>query len=222
MNKTGNNVAEFMEKRVSTKGNNQQVVHSQTQSWDNVVSRLLVVRNVAKKDKKQQFTNLYHHINADLLRQGFLKLEAAVGCDGVTWFDYTSSLEENIQALHQKLQRGNYKPKPARQVFIAKEDDSERGLSILCLEDKIVQQATVLLLNKIYETDFLGFSYGFRPGRGQHDVLDALHIAIMKMKVNWVLDLDVSKFSDTVEHGWLIKFIEHRIGDKSIIWLIKQ
>lgn len=224
MNKAGNNVAEFMEKRVSTKGNNQQHARIQTQSWDNTTSRLLVVRNAARKDKKQQFTNLYHHIDENLLRESFLKLKrrSAAGYDGVTWFDYASSLDSNIQTLHRKLHQGSYKPKPARQVFIPKEDGSERGLSIICLEDKIVQQAMVQVLNQIYETDFLGFSYGFRPERGQHDALDALHMAIMKRKVNWVLDLDISKFFDTVEHDWLIKFIEHRIGDKRITRLIRQ
>jgi len=200
MNKTGNNVAEFMEKRVSTKGNNQQHARIQTQSRDNATSRLLVVRNAARKDKKQQFTNLYHHIDENLLRESFLKLKrrSAAGYEGVTWFDYASSLDSNIQTLYRKLHQGAYKPKPARQMFIPKEDGSERGLSIICLEDKIVQQAAVQVLNQIYETDFFGFSYGFRPERGQHDALDALHVAIMKRKVNWVLDLDISKFFDTV------------------------
>ena len=224
MNKTCNNAAEFMERRVSTKGNNQQYDRSQTQSWDDATSRLLVVRNAAMKDKKQQFTNLFHHIDEDLLRQSFLQLKrrSAPGCDGITWANYALHLNTNIQALHQRLHLGSYRPKPAKRVFIPKEDGSERPLSIICLEDKIVQHATVQVLNQIYETDFLGFSYGFRPGRGQHDALDALHVAIMTKKVNWVLDLDISKFFDTVEHDWLIKFIEHRIGDKRIIRLIKQ
>ena len=224
MNKTGNNGAEFMEGRVSTKGNNQQHARIQTQSWENTTSRLLVVRKVAKREKKQQFTNLFHHINEDLLWQSFLQLkrQSSAGCDGVLWSDYAENLHSNIQALHSRLQKGSYKPKPARRVFISKEDGSERPLSIICVEDKIVQQATVQVLNQIYETDFLGFSYGFRSGKGQHDALDALHVAIMKRKVNWVLDLDISKFFDQVEHKWLIQFLQHRILDKKILRLIKQ
>jgi len=224
MNKTGNNVAELMEKRISTKGNNQQYARIQTQSWENTMSRLLIVRKAARKDKKQQFTNLYHHIGEPLLRQSFLQLKrnSAPGCDGITWSMYALESDSLIKELHRKLHTGSYKPKPARRVFIPKEDGSERPLSIICLEDKIVQQATVLVLNQVFEVDFLGFSYGFRPKRGQHDALDALHVAISKRKVNWVLDLDISKFFDTVEHGWLIKFIQHRIGDKRVLRLIKQ
>jgi len=216
MNKTGNNVAELMEKRISTKGNYQQDARIQTQSWENTMSRLLVVRKAARRDKKQQFTNLYYHIDEPLLRQSFLKLKRKVapGCDGITWTMYSLELDHHIKELHRKLHTGSYKPKPARRVFIPKEDGSERPLSIICLEDKIVQQATVIVLNQIFEVDFLGFSYGFRPERGQHDALDALHVAISKRKVNWVLDLDISKFFDTVEHGWLMKFVQHRIGDK--------
>lgn len=224
MNKTGNNVAEFMEERILTKGNNQQCARIQTQSWENTMSRLLIVRKVARKDKKQQFTNLFHHINEALLRNSFLKLKrkSAPGCDGVTWQQYVTTLDENIHSLHQRLNKGSYKPKPARRVFIPKEDGSMRPLSIICLEDKIVQQATVEVLNKIYETDFLGFSYGFRPNRGQHDALDALTVAIIKRRVNWVLDLDISKFFDMVEHDWLLQFIQHRIQDKRVIRLLTQ
>jgi len=176
MNKTGNNVAELMEKRISTKGNNQQDARIQTQSWENTMSRLLVVRKAARRDKKQQFTNLYHHIDEPLLRHSFLKLKrnSASGCDGITWTMYSLELEHRIKELHRKLHLGSYKPKPARRVFIPKEDGSERPLSIICLEDKIVQQATAMVLNQIFEVDFLGFSYGFRPDRGQHDALDAL------------------------------------------------
>jgi RNA-directed DNA polymerase len=224
MNKTCNNAAEFMERRVSTKGNSQQHDRSQTQSWNNTTLRLLAVRNAARMDKKRQFTNLYHHINIELLKESFLQLKrrSAPGYDGVSWFDYAIELDSNINKLHSKLHSGNYRPKPARRVFIEKEDGTQRALSIICLEDKIVQQATAQVLNQIYEVDFMGFSYGFRAGRGQHDAMDALHIAIMKKKVNWVLDLDISKFFDTVEHDWLIKFIQHRIVDKRVLRLIKQ
>lgn len=224
MNNTSNDVEEFMEGRVSTKGNSHQCARIQTQCWENTMSRLLAVREAAKKDKKQQFTNLYHHINETLLRQSFMQLkrQSASGTDGVTWSQYLENLSDNISTLHQRLQNGGYKPKPARRVYIPKEDGTQRPLSIICLEDKIVQQATVLVLAQVYETDFLGFSYGFRPGRGQHDALDALHVAIMKRKVNWVLDLDISKFFDTVEHDWLMKFIQHRVVDKRILRLIRQ
>ena len=209
MNNTLNTVAEFMEGRISTKGNSQQCARIQTQGWDNTMSRLLAVRKVAKGDKKQQFTNLFHHINEDLLKQSFqqLKRQSAPGCDGVTWAEYAEKLCVNINNLHQRLHSGSYKPKPARRVFIPKEDGTQRPLSIICVEDKIVQQATVNIMNHIYEVDFLGFSYGFRPDRGQHDALDALHVAVMKRKVNWVLDLDISKFFESVEHEWLIKFL---------------
>jgi len=140
----------------------------------------------------------------------------------MTWRQYSANLNEHIHALHQKLQQGRYKPKPARRVFIPKEDGTERALSIICLGDKIVQQATVHVLNQVYETNFLGFLYGFRPDRGQHDALDALQVAIMKRKVNWVQDLDISKFFYTVEHDWLIRCIQHRVSDKRVIRLIRQ
>ena len=135
----------------------------------------------------------------------------------MTWAQYAEQLCENISTLHQRLRNGNYKPRPARRVFIPKEDGTQRPLNIICLEDKIVQQATVSVMNHIYEIDFLGFSYGFRSGRGQHDALDALHVAVMKRKVNWVLDLDISKFFESVEHEWLIKFLQHRVLDKRIL-----
>jgi RNA-directed DNA polymerase len=224
MNKTSNDVAEFMEGRVSTKGNSQQCARTQTQSWEHTMSRLLAVREAAKKDKRQQFTNLYHHIKKALLKQSFMQLkrQSAPGLDGVTWSEYSEHLSDNIDKLNLRLQNGRYKPKPARRVYIPKEDGTQRPLSIICLEDKIVQQAAVTVLNQVYETDFLGFSYGFRPNRGQHDALDSLYIALMKRKVNWVLDLDISKFFDTVEHDWLLKFIQHRVTDKRILRLIRQ
>lgn len=213
-----------MEERVSTKGNSQQIDHHQTQSWSMVDSRLLTVREAAKKDKTLQFNNLFHHLTEDLLIQSYRKLKrhSAAGCDKVTWQDYAENEQRNIACLYQRLQTAQYKPKPARRVFIAKEDGSERPLSIQCLEDKIVQQAVVHVLNQIYEVDFMGFSYGFRPERSQHDALDSLYMAIMKKKVNWVLDLDISKFFDTVEHGWLLNFIQHRVSDKRILRLIRQ
>jgi RNA-directed DNA polymerase len=224
MNNTRNTVAEFMEGRVLTEGNSQQCARIQTQGWDHTMSRLLAVRKAAKEDRKQQFTNLFHHINEDLLKQSFqqLKRQSAAGCDGVTWDQYADQLGVNISDLHQRLQNGRYKPRPARRVFIPKEDGTQRPLSIICVEDKIVQQATVHVMNHIYEVNFLGFSYGFRPGRVQHDALDALHVAVMKRKVNWVLDLDISKFFESVDHEWLMKFIQHRVLDKQILRLISK
>nr|WP_283163595.1 group II intron reverse transcriptase/maturase [Brenneria tiliae] len=163
-------------------------------------------------------------MDESLLWQSFLQLkrQSAPGCDGVTWERYADNLHDNIHGLHDRLHRGQYRPRPARRVLIPKEDGSERPLSILCLEDKIVQQAAVTVLNQVYETDFLGFSYGFRPGRGPHDALDALHVGIMERKVNWVLDLDISQFFDTVEHDWLIQFIQHRVKDKRMLRLVRQ
>lgn len=142
--------------------------------------------------------------------------------DGVRWVDYQEDLENRLCELHRSVQQGSYRPKPAMRVFIPKEDGGERPLNIICLEDKIVQQATVMLLNQIYEVDFLGFSYGFRPERSQHDALDALGTAVLRRKVNWILDLDIRKFFDSVEHSWLIRFIEHRIEDRRLIRLIRK
>lgn len=217
-------MAELTEGRPVTEGNSQQFDRIRTQSRTNTTSRLLAVREAAKRDKSKQFSCLFHHINEALLMQSFLQLkrQSAPGCDGVTWEGYAQNVHDNLRELHARLHRGQYKPRPSRQVFIPREDGSERPLSILCLEDKIVQQAVVTVLNQIYETDFLGFSYGFRPGKGQHDALDALNVAIMERKVNWVLDLDISKFFDTVEHDWLLRFLQHRIKDRRILRLIRQ
>ena len=218
------NIAESVEGRTLTERNSQQNAGDQPQSWDNATSQLLAVRRAAQKDKKRQFTNLRHHVTVDLLRSSFLELKrkAAPGIDGITWKDYQANLESLLESLHDRILNGSYRPKPAKRVFIPKEDGSERPLSIICTEDKIVQQATVTILNSIYEVDFMGFSYGFRPGRSQHAALDALIVSLYKRKVNWVLDLDISKFFDTVEHDWLIRFIEHRVRDRRIVRLIRQ
>lgn len=224
MNKVNKITAELMERRGSTKGNSQHYARFQTQSWEYATSRLLAVQKVAKQDKKKQFTNLFCHLGLPLLRRSFfaLKRNSAAGCDGVTWKAYSIYLIDKLEILHCKLHTGQYRAKPARRVYIPKEDGTKRPLSIICLEDKIVQQALVTILNQLYESDFLGFSYGFRPGRGQHDALDALNVAIMRRKMNWVLDMDISKFFDCVEHGWLIKFIQHRVADKRVIRLINK
>ena len=216
--------AELAEGRGSTKRNSQQCAPGRTQSRNTGTSRLLAVRQRAKRNKKQTFNNLFSLIDEELLIASFyqLKRQSAAGCDGVTWQAYEQCLPSNVQTLLLSLRQGRYRPKPARRVFIPKEDGTQRPLSIICLADKIVQQAVVTILNQIYETDFLGFSYGFRPGRGQHDALDALTVAIKRNRVNWVLDLDISKFFDTIEHDWMLRFIAHRIADKRILRLVTQ
>jgi group II intron reverse transcriptase/maturase len=182
------------------------------------------VREAARQRKKGQFTALLHHINADTLRTAFyaLKRKAAPGVDGITWHDYEADLEPRIEDLHRRVQRGAYRPQPSRRTYIPKADGKQRPLAIAALEDKIVQGATVMALNAIYEGDFCGFSYGFRPGRGPHDALDALSTAIKIRKVNWILDADIQNFFGAVSQNWLVRFLEHRVGDKRIIRLIQK
>jgi RNA-directed DNA polymerase len=205
-----------------TKRNVSGFARHQTQSWDKTMSRLTHVRENARMEKQQKFTALLHHVGPELLYASFyqLKRQAAKGVDGMHWHDYHEDLDARLMDLHQRLHSGRYKPKPARRVYIPKGDGTERPLSIQCVEDKLVQQAVVSVLNEIYETDFTGFSYGFRPGRSQHDALDALGYGMSKRKVNWVLDLDIRQFFDTVEHDWLIRMIQHRVQDKRLIKLI--
>jgi group II intron reverse transcriptase/maturase len=172
-----------------------------------------------------RFTALLHHVyDLDRLRGAYLALkrDASAGIDGETWRHYGEALEANLQDLCGRLQRGAYRAKPVRRVFIPKTDGRMRPLGVTALEDKLVQRATVEVMNAIYETDFLGFSYGFRPKRSQHHALDALYAGLLTRKVNWVLDLDIRGFFDSIDHGWLIKFIEHRIGDKRIVRLIQK
>ncbi|CAK9252011.1 unnamed protein product [Sphagnum jensenii] len=193
-------------------------------SEDSVQSALDRVREIAKSDKKVQFTNLLHHIsNVERLRAAYflMKKAAAAGIDGETWASYGENLEENLQSLSERLQKGGYRAKPVRRVFIAKADGKQRPLGVPVLEDKIVQRSAVEVLSAIYETDFLDFSYGYRPGKGQHHCLDALYGELFG-KVNWVLDADIRGFFDHLNHDWLIKFIEHRIKDKRVIRLIQK
>ena len=182
------------------------------------------MRQAARQRKKEKFISLFHHINVETLRLAFyaLKRQAAPGVDGVTWQDYEADLERNLADLHDRVHRGAYRPQPSRRTYIPKADGRQRPLAIAALEDKIVQGATVMVLNAIYEEDFLGFSYGFRPGRGPHDALDALVVGITTRKVNYILDADIQAFFDSVDQKWLIRFVEHRIGDKRIIRLIRQ
>jgi group II intron reverse transcriptase/maturase len=182
------------------------------------------VREAARQREKGQFTTLLHHINADTLRTAFyaLKRKAAPGVDGITWQDYEADLEPRIEDLHGRVHRGAYRPQPSRRTYIPKADGKQRPLAIAALEDKVVQGATVMALNAIYEGDFCGFSYGFRPGRGPHDALDALSTAIKIRKVNWILDADIQNFFGAVSQNWLVRFLEYRIGDKRIIRLIRK
>jgi group II intron reverse transcriptase/maturase len=172
-----------------------------------------------------RFTALLHHVyNLDRLRQAYfaLKRDAAPGVDGQTWRVYGEALEENLRDLSDRLKRGAYRARPVRRVYIPKADGRQRPLGVPVLEDKLVQRATVEVLNAIYETDFLGFSYGFRPGRSQHNALDALYTGLLTRKVNWVLDADIRGFFDAIDHGWLVKFIEHRIADQRLVRLIQK
>jgi group II intron reverse transcriptase/maturase len=180
------------------------------------------VRQAARQRKEQTFTALLHHVTVDALRDAFLALKrrAAPGVDGVTWQDYELGLEDRLQDLHTRVHRGTYRAMPVRRRFIPKPDGRQRPLGIAALEDTIVQRAVVTVLNAIYEEDFLGFSYGFRPGRGQHDALDALCVAIKGKRVNWVLDADIKGFFDAVDHSWLLRFVRHRVGDERIARLV--
>ena len=195
-----------------------------TQSRARVSQALDRVRKAARQRKKERFTALFHHINVDTLRTAFyaLKRKAAPGVDGMTWQDYEADLEPRLEDLHERVHRGAYRPQPSRRTYIPKADGKQRPLAIAALEDKIVQGATVMVLNAIYEGDFCGFSYGFRPGRGPHDALDALCVAIDKRKVNWIVDADIQNFFGSVSQEWLVRFLEHRIGDKRIIRLIQK
>jgi len=223
-NKSGKPEAEPVERRGGAKGNTDWLHTRRTQSRINVSQRLDRVRQAARQRKKERFTALFHLIDIDLLETAFfwLKKKAAAGVDGVTWHDYEQDLGRNLNDLHGRLHRQAYRALPSRRRYIPKPDGKLRPLGIAALEDKIVQRALVEVLNAVYETDFLGFSYGFRPKRGQHDALDALAVGIARTSVSWILDADISRFFDTVSHEWLIKFVEHRIGDQRVIRLIRK
>ncbi len=223
-NKTGAPVAERVERRAGTKGNAGQPRTHRTLRRGCVSPGLDRVRNAARQRKKEKFTALLHHLTVDLLRDAFLGLKrrAVPGVDGVTWRTYEAGLEGNLQNLHAQVHRGSYRALPVRRRFIPKPDGQQRPLGIAALEDKIVQRAVVTVLNAIYEEDFLGFSYGFRPGRRPHDALDALSVAISDTPVNWVLDTDIRGFFDSLSQDWLIGFLEHRIGDERIIRLVRK
>src|SRR5258708_9850925 len=215
---------EPVERRAETKGNAGQQSTRRAQSRASVSQALERIRRVARERKKEKFTSLLHHISIDLLDEAFFELKenAAPGVDGLTWKDYEQNLERNLEDLHARVHRGAYRPQPSRRVYIPKPDGRERPLAVAALEDKIVQRATAAVLGAIYEEDFLGFSYGFRPGRGAHDALDALVVAISSRKVNFILDADIQSFFDTVSHERLIDFLERRISYRRIIRLIRK
>lgn len=225
-NNAGQPAAEGAEGRGLAKGNpdhqNMPIGHSAAHGMPSAEAR---IRQAARRDKEMRFTALLHHIyNLDTLQKAYfgLKPEAAPGVDGQTWRAYGEALEDNLQDLSARLKRGAYRAKPVRRVYIPKADGRQRPLGVPVLEDKLVQRATVEVLNAIYETDFLGFSYGFRPGRSQHNALDALYTGLLTRKVNWVLDADIRGFFDAIDHGWLVKFIEHRIADQRVVRLIQK
>ncbi len=223
-NKPAQAGADLAERREEAKGNAQRLNMRRTQSRESVSQQLERVRKAARQRKKERFTALLHHVDFDLLFTAYfwLKRNAAAGVDGVTWADYEDGLEERLKDLHRRIHGGAYRAQPSRRQYIPKADGKLRPLGMAALEDKIVQRALVEVLNAVYEQDFLGFSYGFRPQRGQHDALDALAVGITRTKVNWILDADISKFFDTVNHEWLIRFLEHRIGDARVIRLIRK
>jgi RNA-directed DNA polymerase len=216
--------AESVEPREGAKGNRHEPHTRRTPSRESVSPGLVRVRERARQGKKERFTALLHHVTVDLLRTAYLSLkrEAAPGVDGTTWQEYGQDLETRLIDLHGRVHRGTYRALPSRRKFIQKEDGRARPLGIAALEDKIVQRAVVEVLNAIYEQDFLGFSYGFRPGRSQHDALGALAVGITYTKVSWIVDADIRSFFDSMSHVWLIRFIEHRISDPRMIRLIRK
>ena len=223
-NKTASAVAEVGEGRGRAKGNTASKTRPGHSAGPGASSALERVREVARADKGARFTALLHHVDLARLRAAYraIRPQAAPGVDGVTWAEYGQDLESNLRDLHARVQAGRYRAKPSRRVHIPKADGRLRPLGIASLEDKIVQRAVVEVLNAVYEVDFRGFSYGFRPGRGPHDALDALAVGIGRKKVNWVLDADIRDFFNQLDRAWLRKFLEHRIADKRVLRLIDK
>jgi RNA-directed DNA polymerase len=215
---------EPVEPRAGTKRNADEQSTLRAQDRDRVSQALGRIRQVARQRKKERFTALLHHISVDCLRMAFfaLKRDAAPGVDGLMWRTYEADLDQNLTDLHERVHRGAYRTLPSRRTHIPKADGRVRPLAIAALEDKIVQRATVAVLNAIYEEDLLGFSYGFRPKRGQHDALDALAVGIGSKRVNFIFDADIATFFDSVSKEKLIRFVEHRVGDPRIIRLIQK
>jgi RNA-directed DNA polymerase len=223
-NEAGQPDEERMERRVGAEGNAGLPHTVRAQHREAVSPGLARIRQAAKDRKGEKFTTLLHHIDVDLLEQAYhwLKRDAAPGVDGMTWAEYGEGLTGRLADLHERVHRGAYRAQPSRRTYIPKPDGRQRPLGIAALEDKIVQRAVVEVLNAIYETDFLGFSYGFRPGRGQHDALDALAVGIGSQAVNWIVDADIRAFFDSIDHEWMMRFVEHRIGDRRVLRLIRK
>ena len=223
-NKVERSAAEPVEQRAAAKGNADQQSTRRAQDRGSVSQALERVRQAARQTRKEKFTALFHHLSAAMLRTAFfaLKKDAAPGVDGLTWEAYEADLDRRIGDLHTRLHRGAYRAQPSRRRFIPKADGSQRPLAVVALEDKIVQRATAAVLNAIYEEDFLGFSYGFRQKRSQHDALDALIVGITSTKANFILDADIRSFFNEVSQDWLVRFVKHRIDDPRIIRLIQK
>jgi len=223
-NKAGQPGAEAVERRAEAEGNAYQQSTRRAQNRESVSQALERIRQVARQRKKEKFTALFHHISIEHLREAYfeLKKDAAPGVDGLTWRAYEADLERRLAGLHARLERGAYRALPSRRVYISKLDGRQRPLAVAALEDKIVQRAAIALLNAIYEREFLGFSYGFRPGRNQHDALDALIVGITSRKVNYIFDGDLRSFFDSVSQEWLVRFLKHRIADSRMIRLIQK
>ena len=221
---SGQPPAEFVEKRPLAKGNPVQTTVTGTQRPEAASSGLDRVREAAKRDKGLRFTNLLHHITVERLYAAYrgLNPKAAKGVDEMTWLEYGEGLDERLVALHDQLQSGTHRVRPSKRVWIPKGDGKQRPIGIAALEDKIVPQALAEVLQLIYEEDFLGFSYGFRPGRSQHNALDAIYFAITQRKVSWVLDADIRSFYDSPDHQWLMKFVEHRVADQRMLRLFRK
>ena len=223
-NTAGRPDAEWVERRAGAEGNAVGPHGVRAQHRAAPSTGIERVRKAARERKGEKFTTLLHHIDVPLLQQAYyrLKREAAPGVDGITWDAYGEGLEARLRDLADRIHRGSYRAQPSRRAYIPKPGGRQRPLGIAVLEDKIVQRAVVEVLNAIYETDFLGFSYGFRPGRGQHDALDALAVGIESQAVNWILDADIRGFFDTISHAWMVRLIEHRIGDRRVLRLIRK
>jgi RNA-directed DNA polymerase len=223
-NKPGRPGAEVVEERGLPEGNAASKTRPGRRAGQGAPSALDRVRQVAQKDKDARFTALLHHVDVERLRAAYLALrpKAAPGVDGVTWHEYGQELEDNLRDLHERVHHGSYRAKPVRRAYIPKRDGRPRPLGVAALEDKILQRAVVEVLNSIYEADFLGFSYGFRPGRSPHDALDALATGIKRRKVSWVLDADIRDYFTSLDQSWLLKFLEHRIADRRVLRLIQK
>ena len=223
-NEPGRPGKEWVERREGAKGNAAGPHGVRAQERAASSSGIDRVRKAARERKEEKFTTLLHHIDAKLLRQAYhwLKRDAAPGVDGMTWEAYGEGLEARLSGLESRIHRGSYRAQPSLRAHIPKPDGRQRPLGIAALEDKVVQRAVVEVLNAIYETDFLGFSYGFRPERGQHDALDALAVGIESQAVNWILDADIRGFFDNISHEWVMRFVEHRVGDRRVLCLIRK